>query len=115
MKNVLLSFWFQMIVVISVYKKFIIKNAIYSVLIIISTICCFLIITLFLFGWKLFQLKFINSRFSPYQKECDKYNMLSINHEMYLRNEQKTSKYPFDEKPYYLNEIECTPWNWKEI
>ena len=40
------------------------------------------------------------------EKECDNYIIHSINHEMYLQLEQKSTLSPFDERQFYINRIE---------
>ena len=46
-----------------------------------------------------------------YQRECDKYIMRSINHEMVLQNVKKSTLSIFDDKRCYINNIESKPWN----
>ena len=46
-----------------------------------------------------------------YQKECNKYLLRSINHEMYLQEVKKTTLSIFDDKRCYINETEGGPWN----
>ena len=46
-----------------------------------------------------------------HQKECDKYNIWSLNHEMYLQKVRKSTLSLFDEKWCYINETESKPWN----
>ena len=42
-----------------------------------------------------------------YQKECDKYVIRSINHDMNFQEVCKSTLSAFDEKRRYSNEIEC--------
>ena len=46
-----------------------------------------------------------------YQKECDKYLIRSLNHEMFLQKVTKLSLSSFDEKRKYINKIESIPWD----
>ena len=46
-----------------------------------------------------------------YQKECNIYNIRSINHEMVLQEVKKSTLSLFDDKRCYLNETESIPWN----
>ena len=45
-----------------------------------------------------------------YQRECDKYIMRSLNHEMYLQRVKKSTLSIFDDKRCYKNIIESIPW-----
>ena len=45
------------------------------------------------------------------QKECDNYNIRSLNHEMYLQKVKKSTLSLFDDKRCYINETESIPWN----
>ena len=45
-----------------------------------------------------------------YQRECNNYILLSINHEMHLRETKKSTLSIFDDKRYYINETEIIPW-----
>ena len=56
--------------------------------------------------------EFYNCLFSgEYQKECDNYNIRSINHEMYLQKTNKSTLSIFADKRCYINETESRPWN----
>ena len=46
-----------------------------------------------------------------YQKECDKYILRSVNHEMHLQEIKKSTLSIFDDKRCYINETESIPWN----
>ena len=46
-----------------------------------------------------------------YQKECDNYNIRSLDHEMYLQKVRKSTLSLFDDKRCYINETESIPWN----
>ena len=46
-----------------------------------------------------------------YQKECDNYNIRSINHDMVLQKVKKSTLSIFDDKRCYINNIESEPWN----
>ena len=46
-----------------------------------------------------------------YQRECDKYIIRSLNHEMYLQKVKKFTLSLFDDKQCYINETESIPWN----
>ena len=46
-----------------------------------------------------------------YQKECDKYIIRSLSHEMVLQKERKSTLSIFDDKRCYINETESIPWN----
>ena len=46
-----------------------------------------------------------------YQKECNFYNLRSINHEMVLQEIKKSTLSIFDDKRCYINETESIPWN----
>ena len=46
-----------------------------------------------------------------YQRECNKYTLRSINHEMVLQEVKKTTLSFFDDKRCYINIIESKPWN----
>ena len=46
-----------------------------------------------------------------YQKECNNYIIRSINHEMVLQEVKKSTLSIFDDKRYYINNIESKPWN----
>ena len=46
-----------------------------------------------------------------YQKECNNYNIRSINHEMVLQKVKKSTLSIFDDKRCYINNIETKPWN----
>ena len=46
-----------------------------------------------------------------YQKECDIYNIRSLNHEMLLQKVRKSTLTIFDDKRCYINETESIPWN----
>ena len=46
-----------------------------------------------------------------YQKECDNYNIRSLNHEMYLQKVRISTLSIFDDKRCYINETESIPWN----
>ena len=52
----------------------------------------------------------MQSRFPPYQKECDNYSTLSINHEWYLQLVQKSTLLFLDDKRCYKSDIEIKPW-----
>ena len=45
-----------------------------------------------------------------YQKECIKYNLGSVNHEMHPRELKKSTLSIFDDKRCYINNIESEPW-----
>ena len=45
-----------------------------------------------------------------YQKECNNYNIRSINHEMVLQEVKKSTLSIFDDKRCYINETESIPW-----
>ena len=45
-----------------------------------------------------------------YRKECDTYNIRSLNHEMYLQKIRKSTLSFFDDKRCYINETESKPW-----
>ena len=45
------------------------------------------------------------------QRECDKFLLRSINHEMYLQELEKSTLSISDDKRCYTNEIENEPWN----
>ena len=47
-----------------------------------------------------------------YQRECDKYILRSINHEMILQKVKKSILSIFDDKRCYINNIESKPWNY---
>ena len=56
--------------------------------------------------------EYYNCLFSgEYQKECDKYIIRSLSHEMYLQKVRKTTLSIFDDKRCYINETESKPWN----
>ena len=44
-----------------------------------------------------------------YQKECDQYNIHSLNHGMYLQQVKKSTLSLFDDKRCYINETESLP------
>ena len=46
-----------------------------------------------------------------FMKECEKYSLRQINHEMYLQLVKKSTLSPFDDKRCYINNIESKPWN----
>ena len=46
-----------------------------------------------------------------YQRECNKYIIRSINHEMVLQEVKKSTLSIFDDKRCYINNIESKPWN----
>ena len=46
-----------------------------------------------------------------YQKECNKYIVRSINHEMVFQEVKKSTLSIFDDKQCYINETESMPWN----
>ena len=46
-----------------------------------------------------------------YQRECSNYIIRSINHEMVLQEVKKSTLSIFDDKRYYINNIESKPWN----
>ena len=46
-----------------------------------------------------------------YQKECNKYIIRSLNHEMYFQKVKKSTLSLFDDKQCYINETESIPWN----
>ena len=46
-----------------------------------------------------------------YQKECNKYNIRSMDHEMVLQEVKKSTLSIFDDKRCYINNIESKPWN----
>ena len=46
-----------------------------------------------------------------YQKECDKYIIRFLNHEMYLQKVRKSTLSIFDDKRCYINETESIQWN----
>ena len=46
-----------------------------------------------------------------YQQECNNYILRSINHEMVLQRLKKSTLSIFDDKRYYINNIESKPWN----
>ena len=46
-----------------------------------------------------------------YQRECNNYNLRSINHEMVLQEAKKSTLSIFDDKRCYINKIESIPWN----
>ena len=46
-----------------------------------------------------------------YKKECNKYTLRSINHEMHLQEIKKSTLSLFDDKRCYINETESMPWN----
>ena len=45
-----------------------------------------------------------------YQKECDKYSIRSLNHEMYLQRVLKSTPSSFEGKRCYESNIESKPW-----
>ena len=45
-----------------------------------------------------------------YQRECNNYIIRSINHEMVLQEVKKSTLSLFDDKRYYINNIESIPW-----
>ena len=45
------------------------------------------------------------------QKECDNYIIRSHNHDMYLQRVKKPTLSIFDDKRWYINNIEIKPWN----
>ena len=45
------------------------------------------------------------------QRECNIYNIRSINHEMHLQEMKKMTLSFFDDKRWYINETERKPWN----
>ena len=47
---------------------------------------------------------------SDYQKQCDNYNIRSINHDMYLQRILKSTLTLSDDKRCYGSNIEGTPW-----
>ena len=56
--------------------------------------------------------EFYNCLFGEeYQKECNNYNIRSLNHEMYLQEVRKPTLSLFDDKLGYINETECLPCN----
>ena len=46
-----------------------------------------------------------------YQEECNKYFIRSINHEMVLQEVKQSTLSIFDDKRYYINNIESKQWN----
>ena len=46
-----------------------------------------------------------------YQRECNKYVIRSIIHDMVLQEVKKSTLYIFDDKRCYINNIESRPWN----
>ena len=46
-----------------------------------------------------------------FQSECVNYVLRSINHEMDLQEIKKSTLSIFDDKRYYINNIESKPWN----
>ena len=46
-----------------------------------------------------------------YKKDCDKYFIRYLNHEMYLQKVRKSTLSIFDDKRCYINETESKPWN----
>ena len=46
-----------------------------------------------------------------YQRECNNYNIRSINHEMVLQEVKKPTLSIFDDKRCYINNIESVPWH----
>ena len=46
-----------------------------------------------------------------YQRECNKYILKSINHEMHLQEIKKSTLSILDDKRCYINETESKPWN----
>ena len=46
-----------------------------------------------------------------YQRECNNYNIRSINHEMLLQEVKNSTLSIFDDKRCYINETEIIPWN----
>ena len=46
-----------------------------------------------------------------YQRECNNYIIRSINHEMILQEIKKSTLSIFEDKRYYINNIESKPWN----
>ena len=46
-----------------------------------------------------------------YQRECNKYIIRSINHEMVLQEVKKSTLSIFDDKRCYINNVESIPWN----
>ena len=52
----------------------------------------------------------MQSRFPPYQKECDNYSTRSINHEMYLQLVQKSTLSLLDDRRCYETDIESKHW-----
>ena len=46
-----------------------------------------------------------------YQQECDNYIIRSLNHEMYHQLVQKSTLSLFDDKRFYISNIESKPWN----
>ena len=47
---------------------------------------------------------------SEYQKECDDFNIRSLQNEMYLQNLCKISLSVFDDKSCYESTIKSKPW-----
>ena len=45
-----------------------------------------------------------------YQKECDKYNIRPLNHEMCLQEIKKSTLFLFDDKRCYMNNNDSLPW-----
>ena len=45
-----------------------------------------------------------------YQRECNNYIIRSINHEMVLQEVKKSTLSIFDDKRFYMNNIESKPW-----
>ena len=46
-----------------------------------------------------------------FQKECDKYILRSVIHDLYLQRVKKPTLSIFDDKRCYINETESKPWN----
>ena len=46
-----------------------------------------------------------------YQRDCNKYILRSIHHEMHLQEVKKSTLSNFDDKRCYENEIESKLWN----
>ena len=46
-----------------------------------------------------------------HQKECDKYIIRSLNHEMFSQKPKKSTLSFFDDKRCHINETESKPWN----
>ena len=47
-----------------------------------------------------------------YQKKCDNYFLISINHEMYIQKaKEKPTRNQFDYKLCYINDIESNSWS----